>query len=410
MKLTDKQRDELNSSIKFNMDLANGELFASQEKKRLSMGKEKKRVILLIVLLAAVFILGVLFTNDLFLGFSGLPTFIKQAVQRVNDILDLIFGNALSTGIHFFLIQFAAPVIVGMALAASGACYQGLFHNPMASPTLLGVTSGGMIGSAVFVLFFSNLQTASPAYAGYGSLTAVYNDMSLFERFAQQLFIMAGCFAVIIVVLIIAKVAGHGKISVFGLMLGGSVFSVIIDSALNLAAYILTVTGYSSTVITQIRSMLAGQFTTISNPVEFLVMAVPIIIPLVILLLMSNRLNVIAFGEDEAKAMGINVERSRIIMILLTTIMTGVTVAFCGQISFVGLLIPQLARIIVGNDYKYLLPASAVLGGLSMLLGFILYYTLNFNLSVGAYVNTVGAVAFLIFMIQHRRSGHADWT
>ena len=410
MKLTDKQKEELNSGIRFNMDVANGELFANQEKRRFSMGSEKKRVILLIAALVVLFILGVFFTNDLFLGFSGLPTFIKQAAQRANDIIDLILGNKLSTGIHFFLIQFAAPVVVGMGLAASGACYQGLFHNPMASPTLLGVSSGGMIGSAVFVLFFSNLQTVSPAYAGYGSLTGVYMNMSIFERFAQQLFIMAGCFVVIVIVLIIAKIAGHGKISVYGLMLGGSAFSVVISSLLQLAAYILTVTGYSSTVITQIRSMLAGQFTTIANPGEFLFMSVPIIIPLIILFLMSNRLNVIAFGEEEAKAMGVNVERSRIIMILITTIMTGVTVAFCGQISFVGLMIPQLARVIVGNDHRYLLPASALLGGISMLLAYILYYTLNFNLSVGAYVNTIGAIAFLIFMIHHRRSGHADWT
>ncbi|MCD7860853.1 MAG: iron ABC transporter permease, partial [Oscillospiraceae bacterium] len=145
-------------------------------------------------------------------------------------------------------------------------------------------------------------------------------------------------------------------------------------------------------------------------PTMLLVMSIPIVIPLIILLCMSNRLNVIAFGEEEATAMGVNVGRERLVMIILTTIITGTTVAFCGQISFVGLMVPQFARFVVGTDYKYLLPASTFLGGVIMLLAYVLYYTLGFAFSVGTYVNAVGSVVFLIFMIHYRRKGHADWT
>lgn len=108
--------------------------------------------------------------------------------------------------------------------------------------------------------------------------------------------------------------------------------------------------------------------------------------------------------------MGVNVGRDRLIMIILTTIMTGTTIAFCGQISFIGLMVPQFARFFVGTNYKYLLPASAFLGGIFMLLAFDIYYTLNFAFTVGTYVNAVGSIAFLIFMIRYRRKGHADWT
>ena len=73
-------------------------------------------------------------------------------------------------------------------------------------------------------------------------------------------------------------------------------------------------------------------------------------------------------------------------------------------------MVPQFARFFVGTNYKYLLPTSAFLGGIVMLLAFDLYYTLNFSFSVGIYVNTVGSIAFLIFMIRYRRKGHADWT
>ncbi|MCD8240583.1 MAG: iron ABC transporter permease, partial [Oscillospiraceae bacterium] len=178
----------------------------------------------------------------------------------------------------------------------------------------------------------------------------------------QQFSVMAGCFIVVLFVMLLAKIAGKGKIDTVALLLGGTVFTTTINSILSLALYIMTLTGYSSTLTDSIRGMLAGQFGSISSPTTLLVMSIPIVIPLIILLCMSNRLNVIAFGEEEATAMGVNVGRERLVMIILTTIITGTTVAFCGQISFVGLMVPQFARFVVGTDYKYLLPASTFLG------------------------------------------------
>ncbi|MCD8357758.1 MAG: iron ABC transporter permease, partial [Oscillospiraceae bacterium] len=334
----------------------------------------------------------------------------EQLRQRTNDIVDLILGNTLSTGIHFFITQFTAPLLVGMALAASGACYQGLFHNPMASPTTLGITSGGMVGAAVYQLFFSNLSAATLVVNSYAGLSVAAAEMSILDRYVQQFFVMAGCFIVVLFVMLLAKIAGKGKIDTVALLLGGTVFTTTINSILSLALYIMTLTGYSSTLTDSIRGMLAGQFGSISSPTTLLVMSIPIVIPLIILLCMSNRLNVIAFGEEEATAMGVNVGRERLVMIILTTIITGTTVAFCGQISFVGLMVPQFARFVVGTDYKYLLPASTFLGGVIMLLAYVLYYTLGFAFSVGTYVNAVGSIVFLIFMIHYRRKGHADWT
>lgn len=410
MKLSESEKRKLDQRIQLNMDIQDNQLFRSQESRRLSMAREKKRTIFLGVFLVLLFILSVLFTCDILLDGFGLSRVVEQLKQRTNDIVDLCLGNQLSTGIHFFLVQFTAPILVGMALASAGTCYQGLFHNPMASPTLLGITSGGMLGSTIYMLFFSNLTAATLSVGSYSGLHITYASMSLFDRYVQQLFVMAGCFLVVIVVMILAKISGRGKVDTVALMLGGTVFTTTINSILSLTVYILTLSGYSSTLSTSIRGMLAGQFSSITSPTTLLVMAVPILIPMLLLLFMSNRLNVIAFGEEEAASMGINVGRDRLIMIVLTTIMTATTVAFCGQISFVGLMVPQFARFLVGSDYKHLLPASALLGGIIMLLAFDLYYTLNFSFSVGAYVNAVGSAVFLVFMIQYRRNGHADWT
>ncbi|MCC8090897.1 MAG: iron ABC transporter permease [Oscillospiraceae bacterium] len=410
MKLTEKQEKQLNERIRLNMDIQETELFGVQENSRMKLRREGRRAALLGAAMLLLYVLAVLFTNDVTVNTFGLSRVFEQLRQRTNDIVDLILGNTLSTGIHFFITQFTAPLLVGMALAASGACYQGLFHNPMASPTTLGITSGGMVGAAVYQLFFSNLSAATLVVNSYAGLSVAAAEMSILDRYVQQFFVMAGCSIVVLFVMLLAKIAGKGKIDTVALLLGGTVFTTTINSILSLALYIMTLTGYSSTLTDSIRGMLAGQFGSISSPTTLLVMSIPIVIPLIILLCMSNRLNVIAFGEEEATAMGVNVGRERLIMIILTTIITGTTVAFCGQISFVGLMVPQFARFVVGTDYKYLLPASTFLGGVIMLLAYVLYYTLGFAFSVGTYVNAVGSVVFLIFMIHYRRKGHADWT
>lgn len=410
MKLSERNKRELEQRIQLNMDLQENQLFSSQENRRLSIGREKRRTILFGVALVLLFVLSVLFTNDVLFGNFGLSRVVEQLTQRVNDIIDLCLGNPLSTGIHFFLTEFAAPVVVGMALASAGACYQGLFHNPMASPTMLGVTSGGTLGSAIYLIFFSNWTLITLTTSGYAELSVSFANLSFLQRYIQQFFIMGGCFAVILVVMLLAKISGKGKINTVALMLGGTIFTTTINSILNLAVYIMMLSGYSTTLSSSIKGMLAGQFGTIASPKTLLVMSIPILVPLILLFFMSNKLNVIAFGEEEAASMGVNVGRDRLIMIILTTIMTAAAIAFCGQISFVGLMVPQFARFFVGTNYKYLLPTSAFLGGIVMLLAFDLYYTLNFAFSVGTYVNVVGSVAFLIFMIQYRRKGHADWT
>lgn len=410
MKLSESEKRKLDQRIQLNMDIQENQLFRSQESRRLSIAQEKRRTILFGVALVLLFILSVLFTCDILLHGFGLSRIVEQLTRRVNDIVDLCLGNPLSTGIHFFLCQFLAPIIVGMALASAGACYQGLFHNPMASPTMLGVTSGGMLGATIYMLFFSNLSALTLVANGYDEMSVTFASMTILDRYMQQFFIMGGCFIVIIVVMILAKISGKGKVDTVALMLGGTIFTTTINSILSLVVYILTLTGYSYELSDTIRSMLAGQFTSTTNPQTLLVMSIPILIPMILLMFMSNKLNVIAFGEEEAASMGINVGRSRLLMIILTTIMTGTTVAFCGQINFVGLMVPQFARFFVGTNYKYLLPASAFLGGIVMLLAFGLYYTFNFNFSVGTYANVVGSIAFLIFMIRYRRKGHADWT
>ena len=127
-----------------------------------------------------------------------------------------------------------------------------------------------------------------------------------------------------------------------------------------------------------------------------------------VLMLMCGRLNLIAFGEEEARMMGVDLGLERTVIVLLSTVMTAAVVAFCGAISFVGLIVPHLARHVAGNDFRRLTPACAFLGGLFLLLAFDLSYMLNYVVNAGLIVNVAGGGIFLISMIRYRRRGHAD--
>ncbi|MCD8240582.1 MAG: iron ABC transporter permease, partial [Oscillospiraceae bacterium] len=192
MKLTEKQEKQLNERIRLNMDIQETELFGVQENSRMKLRREGRRAALLGAAMLLLYVLAVLFTNDVTVNTFGLSRVFEQLRQRTNDIVDLILGNTLSTGIHFFITQFTAPLLVGMALAASGACYQGLIHNPMASPTTLGITSGGMVGAAVYQLFFSNLSAATLVVNSYAGLSVAAAEMSILDRYVQQFFVYGG--------------------------------------------------------------------------------------------------------------------------------------------------------------------------------------------------------------------------
>ena len=125
---------------------------------------------------------------------------------------------------------------------------------------------------------------------------------------------------------------------------------------------------------------------------------------------MRNRLNLLAFNEEEARSMGISTRGLRVTLVACCTIMTAVVVAFCGTVGYVGFLIPHLARRIVGPDFKYLVPASALLGGAFLLI--VYYVFMCFSIPAGSLstvTSVLGVIAFVIVVFQQRRSGYASW-
>ncbi len=233
------------------------------------------------------------------------------------------------------LPRILASILVGAALSLSGASYQGVFSNPLISPDLLGVSSGACIGAAAAILL------ALPS--GY-----------------IQLFAFAGGIAA--VAMTVALPALLGNRSNIMLVLSG----VIVGSAMSSILGFLKYTADPNEELAAITYWTMGDFTYIT--MDTLLPVLPLIILSAAgLLLLSWRIDVLSLGEEEARALGVDVRVVRGIVILCSTLLTASSVCIAGTIGWVGLVIPHLGRMLVGPGNTKLLPVSALLGGLFLL-------------------------------------------
>jgi iron complex transport system permease protein len=404
------EKQEIQSRIRLNMEYQAGTVFAQAEQKRFNLSRHSRRTVWLGIAMLVIFALSVVFCGNMMNPNFSLAWVLKYALRRLQDIIALFSGAHTQSGIGFFLCQFATPIIAGLALGASGACYQGVFRNPMASPTLLGVESGGALGATVYILFIYQPTLAPILSTVYGDYTYTYfKTMGFFERYGAYFATFLGCIAMVGLVMLIAKASRRGRLDTVTLMIGGSIFTAAISTLINLIQYYQMTIGGNSAVITQIQALQSGNFVTVSTPEMLLQFTVPVLSAFILLSLLGGRLNIIAFGEDEARMMGVNTGKMRIALLLLATVMTAAVVSFCGTIGFVGLICPHFARMLVGNDFRRLIPASGFIGGVFILLAYNISYAINMYLNAGSIINILGGIIFAVFLIYYRRQGNADW-
>lgn len=225
--------------------------------------------------------------------------------------------------------------LVGCCLSTAGAAYQGIFQNPMASPDILGATAGGAFGAALAI---------------FGGASKEMITLSSF---------FFGLLAVALVYLVSKKARGS---KILGLVLSG----IMISSLFSAATSSIKLVADTSNQLPEITYWLMGSLArTKLSDIYFVI--IPMIIGLITLHLLRWRINILTFGDDEAKTMGINTKRLRFIVIVAATLITATSVSVTGMIGWVGLVIPHLARRLVGNNYRSLIPASMLLGAIFLL-------------------------------------------
>ena len=272
--------------------------------------------------------------------------------------------------------RIAGALLIGAALAAAGAAYQGLFRNPLVSPDILGVSSGAALGAVLGI--FLSLPVVG----------------------IQGLAFAFGLAAVALVYLIGSSVRGHDPVLV--LVLAGVVLGTLFGSCVALLKYLAD--PYNQ--LPAITFWLLGSLAS-ANPADIRAALLPVLIGLVPLHLLRWRMNVMSLGEEEAQALGINTRRTRLVIIAAATLMTSAAVAMAGVIGWIGLLIPHLARLVAGPDFTRMLPVAMIVGAAFLLAVDTLARTLTaMEIPLGVLTAFVGTPVFIWLLAATRRS----WT
>lgn len=283
-----------------------------------------------------------LFAANIFFGSVDIP---------ISEIIDILAGNDPQRESWRMIIlnsrlpQAVVAMLCGMALSAAGLMLQTLFNNPLAGPEVFGINSGAGLGVAVVMLLLQ------------GSFVA--GNMNIAGYFA----ILAGAF--------IGALAITGIILLFSLMLRGNIFLLIAGMALSyLTSSLIALLNYFSTA-EGVHSYLIwgmGNFGGVSLQ-QLPLFATISMIAILCTLLMMKPLNALLLGEIYAENLGINTGRIRWIILLLTGLLTAIVTSFCGPISFIGLAVPHIARLLLNsNNHRLLLPSTLLTGGCVTLL------------------------------------------
>jgi iron complex transport system permease protein len=272
------------------------------------------------------------------------------------------------------LPRILAAMLVGAALSVSGAAYQGLFRNPMVSPGILGVSAGASLGAALAILM------------GYGTVGI------------QGLAFLGGLAAVAATWSIGAGLGRQGD-PILVMVLAGIIIGTLFSAFVSLVKFIAD--PYNT--LPTITFWLMGSLASVRME-EVAIAAVPIIVGIAVLNAMAWTLNVLCFGDEEARALGLETGRLRLVVILCATLVSAAAVAISGIIGLVGLIVPHLARMLVGPDHKILLPVSALLGGGFLLAVDDLARSLSeVEIPLGIVTSIIGAPFFLYLLNRSRR-------
>jgi iron complex transport system permease protein len=287
-----------------------------------------------------------------------------------------ISRNTVSIIWNLRLPRVLLAALIGASLALSGVSFQGLLRNPLADPYTIGVSSGAAVG-ATAAMFLRQLTGLN---------------------FPQMipLFAMAGAFAALFFIYNMAKIGG--KVPVVTLILGGVVVSSFLSAIISL---LMVLSGEN---MHGIYFWLSGGLILRSWPQLWFVLPY-LILGFIVLFFYARELNVLLMGEEVALTLGINVERTKKVLLFVASVVTAAAVSVSGMIGFIGLIIPHAVRIITGPDHRVLLPASALVGASFLVWSDVAARTVLApqELPVGIITAFVGAPFFIYLLRKKKR-------
>lgn len=319
-----------------------------------------------------VFLLGIISVITIFLCLC-----IGRYHIEINDVLSLFdLRNGTETPAKNILLHIRIPrvllaYLIGVALSVSGAAYQGLFHNRLVSPGVLGVNSGACVGASLCILL--NAGTAERITVSF-----LFGIVAALMALAIQKF-------------------SRNKSSLV-LVLAGIVVSAFMNAMIGIIKYVAD----GQDKLASITFWLLGSIANAEMSHVYLVLPF-VTICSAIILSMGWRLNAMSLGEKEALSVGINYKAVRLIIVLCSTLLTSVSVSISGSIDWIGLIIPNISRSIVGANHRKMLPISMLFGGIFMTIVDTVARSISPNeIPLGIITGLFGAVTYLVILLNKK--------
>lgn len=307
-------------------------------------------------------------------AFGGEPLTIADAFVDDTPASAILFSLRIP--------RVALAALVGAALAASGSTLQALMRNPLADPFVLGVSGGAALGATIALALGVTSLAALPG------LSAV-SILALFGALAATLLVMS-----------IGRLAGRG--SPHTTLLAGVIFN-----AFALAAIIFIKALVAPDKVGEVLFWLAGSLGY-EKPTTLWATGVVQTVAIGLMWILAGRLNLLTLGDEDAASLGVDVARTRTLLLLVASLSVSAAVALSGLVGFVGLLVPHLARLVLGPDQRLLLPASALLGAAFLVLADlgarVLFRVFHTEPPVGVITALLGGPAFLFLLLRRARS------
>lgn len=275
--------------------------------------------------------------------------------------------------------QCVTALLCGMALSVAGLMLQTVFSNPLAGPSILGITTGSSLGVAVVTLLCGGVVAET-----------------LVGWTATIVGALVGAFAVMLAILALSSVIRSNVM----LLVAGMMIGYLASSAISMLNFFATAEGVHSFTIWGL-----GSFAGVSlSQLPFF--AVTVLVGLFISILLIKPLNALLLGPNYAESLGIDIRRTRFLLLLATGILSAVVTAFCGPISFIGLAVPHMARLLIGtSSHNSLMPATMLIGAvLALVCNFVCHLPGGFGtLPLNAVTPIFGAPVIVYVIVNQRK-------
>lgn len=274
-------------------------------------------------------------------------------------------------------------LLIGAGLGISGAAMQGLFRNPLADPSLIGISSGASLSAVAFIV--AGIQFS----AVLSGLLGVY---------ALSVVTFLGAFVTAIVVYRLSQVSGKTIVSM--MLLTGIAVNALTSAMTGFFTYSANDAQLRSIVFWTLGSLGGASWSNLAGVLPF------ILIPVLILPGLAKQLNSFALGESSAAHLGVNTEKIKRLIVILTALCVGASVAVAGVIVFIGLIVPHVMRMIAGPDHRYLLVFSALFGAVLLLNADLVSRTVfaPSELPISVITGMIGAPVFLYLLLKERKA------